>query len=496
MNSDAPLTTILIIDDEPRVRETLESVLLHPDRLLTFAASGAEGLRLAHQRKPDLILLDVMMPELDGYAVCRQLRADPQLAEIPILMLTALDDRAARLKGLEAGADDFLPKPFDIAELKARVNTITGLSRYRKLLAGRARLEWMLDHSPDAMLVVDALLDTQLINRAARKLLRLPVYEEPAPRVNVLELLHGHFRCEPRKNWAGWLENPRSKPAVPLLLVSPATATAAASLLEVWVHAEPASSGDGILLWIRDVSATVMARTNQWSFQQVLAHKLKTPLTGVLGITDLLVKDMDPALHDPEVRHLLGLLSRSAEQMRRTVNDVLEYSLVAGQPLAAGGFALALLPDLMARIASETGVEQCDLDVDESTLALWLAFPPPLLEVVLIEICENAVKFHPDRKPRLCIQLTPDTRRNQLLLRVQDDGVNLSPDQLQRVIEPYYQAEPNFTGQVPGTGLGLPQVVLSAVQYGGDFWLENIAGSHGVAACLKLPLLSAASPAL
>jgi putative two-component system response regulator len=78
---------------------------------------------------PDLILLDVMMPGMDGFEVCRRLRADSVLGEVPILMITALDDRSSRLQGIQAGADDFITKPIDSVELLARVQGITRLNR-------------------------------------------------------------------------------------------------------------------------------------------------------------------------------------------------------------------------------------------------------------------------------------------------------------------------------------------------------------------------------
>jgi response regulator RpfG family c-di-GMP phosphodiesterase len=130
--------TILIVDDEPSGRETLAALLHTQGYQLAFAASGAEALAQAVALDPDLILLDVMMPDLDGFAVCRQLRAMPAIAEVPIIFLTALDDRASRLRGIEAGADDFVSKPYDRAELRARIRTITRLNRYRQLHHERA----------------------------------------------------------------------------------------------------------------------------------------------------------------------------------------------------------------------------------------------------------------------------------------------------------------------------------------------------------------------
>lgn len=136
---------LLIVDDEPSGREALESVLTNQGYILDFAANGAEALAKAHELSPDVILLDVMMPMMDGYQVCSRLRADPQLAEVPVVMVTALDDRDALLQGIESGADDFITKPIDRAELRARVQTITRLNRYRRLQEERAKLERQLE---------------------------------------------------------------------------------------------------------------------------------------------------------------------------------------------------------------------------------------------------------------------------------------------------------------------------------------------------------------
>jgi two-component system cell cycle sensor histidine kinase/response regulator CckA len=131
MNSPPPL--LLIVDDNAANRETLVELLEGRNYQLVEAGDGPAALRLAATSPPDLVLLDVMMPGMDGYEVCRRLRADASLAEVPIILLTALDDQASRLAGIEAGADDFISKPFNRAELRARVQTITRLNRYRRL---------------------------------------------------------------------------------------------------------------------------------------------------------------------------------------------------------------------------------------------------------------------------------------------------------------------------------------------------------------------------
>jgi putative two-component system response regulator len=133
--------TILIVDDEPAGRETLESILEPEGYYLVLAENGYQAIEQAKAIQPDVILLDVMMPGMNGFEVCRRIRSEKQLAEVPILFLTARDDRQSLLNGLEAGADDFISKPFDRYELRARLLGITRLNRYRKLVTERKNLE-------------------------------------------------------------------------------------------------------------------------------------------------------------------------------------------------------------------------------------------------------------------------------------------------------------------------------------------------------------------
>ena len=132
--------TILIVDDDKNNRDTLELILSADDYRLEMAGDGETALNIVTAILPDVILLDIMMPGMDGYDVCRRIRSDPRSAEIPVIMLTVLDDRQSLLRGLEAGADDFLPKPIDTIELRARLGSITRLNRYRSLVNERARL--------------------------------------------------------------------------------------------------------------------------------------------------------------------------------------------------------------------------------------------------------------------------------------------------------------------------------------------------------------------
>jgi two-component system, OmpR family, response regulator MprA len=115
------MARILVIDDDEQLGSALRRALAYDDYDVGLARDGIEGLRLAHQLEPDLVVLDVLMPSIDGFEVCRRLRAG---GDVPILMLTARDEIADRVQGLDSGADDYLVKPFAVDEFLARVRAL------------------------------------------------------------------------------------------------------------------------------------------------------------------------------------------------------------------------------------------------------------------------------------------------------------------------------------------------------------------------------------
>jgi putative two-component system response regulator len=121
--------TLLAVDDDPMVLKLIEASLAREPYRMLFAPDGETGLRMAIENKPDLIVLDVVMPGIDGFEFCMQARKNPVLKNTPIIMLTALDDRDSKIQGLEAGADDYICKPFDKIEFRARIRTITRLTQ-------------------------------------------------------------------------------------------------------------------------------------------------------------------------------------------------------------------------------------------------------------------------------------------------------------------------------------------------------------------------------
>jgi DNA-binding response OmpR family regulator len=134
---------ILVVDDTPANRRLLEAVLVPRGYTVIEAGSGTEALSLLSEELPDLILLDILMPGIDGFEVCRRVRADPATAHLPVIMITA-SETDQKIRALDSGADDFVVKPFDQAELLARVGSLLRVKRYHDIIQGQAAAlaEW------------------------------------------------------------------------------------------------------------------------------------------------------------------------------------------------------------------------------------------------------------------------------------------------------------------------------------------------------------------
>jgi putative two-component system response regulator len=141
---------ILVVDDEPSIVDVLTRFLSREGYSVITAANGREALERVRQSPPDLILLDVTMPELDGFSVCQRLKEDKRTALIPITMLTGLDDREHRTRGIEAGADDFLTKPFEQSILRARIRSQLRLKHLTDQLEHTENVIFMLAQAVEA----------------------------------------------------------------------------------------------------------------------------------------------------------------------------------------------------------------------------------------------------------------------------------------------------------------------------------------------------------
>ncbi|NJN92637.1 MAG: response regulator [Anaerolineales bacterium] len=485
--------TILIVDDEPVGRTTLEGLLTNQGYNLIFADNGEDALKKATDFTPDLILTDVMMPDMDGFEVCQRLRADPTLAEVPIIMVTALDDRDSRLQGIEAGADDFITKPFDRVELRTRIRTVTRLNRFRRLITERNKFDWVIDHAEDGYLIIKA-GEIRYANQKARLYLNLPTDPHQTINKTFQELIKEHYRSEPQAAWAkkAWLEQSDFLQPCPQYLVRPETPTSNAFWLQInslQINSQDNSSGEWVIR-LRDVTREMDIQRSRWQFQAMVSHKLRTPMISMLSGMELLAahaKEFSIA----EITQLAERAVQSTQRLRSEIDDILQHTRISviPRPGLNEELRLAQLQSLTVEICQDLNLNHVTFciepDMEESNV---VTISQSAIRLVLREILENAQKFHPTGTPQVIIHTSKSSDNQAISIKVTDDGLTLSPEQLAQVWTPYYQGEKYFTGEVAGMGLGLSMVASTILSLGGSYQMYNREPGPGVTVELVLPL--------
>lgn len=479
-------STVLIVDDDFAGREALKGVLLSQGYDLLEAENGRQAIELAKEHIPDIILLDVMMPEMDGFEVCRRLRSDSLLAEIPILMITALDDRKSRLAGIEAGADDFISKPYDRVELRTRVRTVTRLNRYRRLVLERARFVWVIENDQDGYLILDEQGAITYANHAAQALFNLPDAEEGENLGLLQEIIKDGFVLVPPSRWEEWHQLAAADE--PVYLVKPQDDSSQPKWYEIHLLDLPWVTKQQRLVRIQDVTERMTLQLESWSFQAAANHKFITPLSNMM--LSLQVIRILVANHPiPDLLEVVETMEIGFKRLENELKDILEY--INAPKLAKFGseMSLAELEALTLQTAKDLAIDDIRFQADlDGANQQCLKLSHRAVQVILWECLENARKFHPQFAPQVDVTLNK-LSSDMAALRIVDNGVSLSSSEIASALTPYYQAEKYFTGEVEGMGLGLPTVASLVWQAGGDIKLYNRKDGQGVVVELHLPLL-------
>ena len=314
-----PASHVLVIDDDLAVRLRIGDLLRKQGEfVLHEAADGPTGLATATELRPDLILLDIMMPGMTGYEVCTALRQQDATREVPIIVLSAAEESQAMVAALEAGADDFLRKPFYAPELRAKVRTITRLNRARALASERDRFRWLLDHSLEPLVIADDKGALLYANSRAREVFALG----DRLGVDVATAISRHFRAEPADAWAAWREL-RLPAGEAFAIFQPETEQVAARWYQVELHALDATASQ-TLIKFTNRSGLVRHELETFAFQHLIAHKIRTPLNGLAPILGFLASTEAGNL-PADVADLLNLARESAVRLERTLTGILAH---------------------------------------------------------------------------------------------------------------------------------------------------------------------------
>lgn len=471
--------SILIIDDEPVARESLESALINQGYDLIFAHNGPEGIAKAFELMPDVILLDVMMPGMNGFEVCKRIREESLLSEVPIILVTALDDKKSKLEGLDSGADDFISKPFDRIELRARLRSITRLNRYRNLLNERSKTSWIIDHAKEGYLLIDQNGDISYCNKSASKYFASSEPEKLKGK-NFLEQARTNYKLVPEAIWQNW-PNGKAKH----YLIKPETENSLTTFLQVDVFASDRSSQLNWLVSLRDITENTSLQNEVWKFHSIVSHKLRNPLTVVIGSLELLAQELSSQEFSTE---LVDMAMVNTRKLNEGVQSILSFVTSRNLATDINGFFLDKLTETVEEISQSLSLSSVSISIDENLTKTQLKLSSQAFALIIKELLGNSKKFHPSNSPKIEIEVTK--ANESLVLTFSDDGKNLSPEQLVQVWLPYYQAEKYFTGQVSGMGLGLTMIATLIWRIGGECSIKNRTNNPGIVVELVVPVVS------
>lgn len=446
---------------------------------LEAAPSVDEGIQMAEELLPDAILLDLDSGR-KALESCRHLRVNRVLRSTPILMFCDQGDRDLRALGLSAGVDDFINKPFDDIELLSRLRTVTRLNAKRLMVADLTRFKWMASHAIDGYLLLDMSGVIHYANDNAQVLLHLPSDYLGLPFIAVVEQ---RFKVEPDSAWANWVSDP-----APLFLVQPESPTGRAA----WIMADALDTMLGAehhrVVRIKDVTERMSAFQDMRRFHTVVAHKLRTPMSIMFNNLSI-IKDKMDMLSTDEIREYIASSITNAHRLVDEIRQILTYIQA---PLALNdgeSVALNALPGVIKKISKDLKLRKVKLSAHLKLDEIKLALTQEALEMIVHELLENSQKFHPAHDPHIEISLA-QTDSRYIDLRVADNGLTLTPEQLSWAWLPYVQGEKDFTGELPGMGLGFPMVATLVWKAGGDLWLRNRYDGPGLVVEMRIPLES------
>ncbi|NUP98574.1 MAG: response regulator [Armatimonadetes bacterium] len=446
--------SILVVDDEPTNREMLLRRLRREGYRCRSATDGLEALAAVDDELPDLILLDVMMPGIDGFEVCRRLRAKVVTRAIPVVLVTALSDRNSRVEGLEAGADDFITKPVDPPELTARVRSLLRLRYFQSLSAQRELLEASFRDLAAGILVAEPGGALVAINKRARHL--LDIGEEEAIGLD----LHAHLaRFEISLSLAEVLAEGAEETRFDIRRVGEPPLIVEARLTPVL---DPEQQPVYHAVVLNDVTAEREASRFRSDFLALMAHKVRTPLTILRGLVELFDDQRGTELAQELMPELMPDLISKLDEVNGIVNDLLRQTELPRGARRMEPVESPLEP-AVAEVAGELGRLVPGRVVEVQSDDGMVPMEASDLVLVLRELLENSAKFGADR-----VEVTREPREGGVCLLVTDNGRGIPHEHFESVFDECFQLDLDFTGQVPGFGMGLAIARRVVAAYGGQ----------------------------
>lgn len=413
---------ILIVEDSPTQALLLESSLQQEGYITRTAVDGEKALALLDEFQPTIIISDIVMPGIDGYELCRQVKTRPGTKDVPVILLTALSDPYDVIQGLQCGADNFITKPYQEKFLLSRIRYILINQELRKNGSENSGVQ---------------------IYFAGEKI------SVTSNRIQIVDLLFSSFENAVQKNQE-------------LKAVNRELEKTQEQLREAIKEAESANAAKS-------------------EFLAHMSHDIRTPMNGIVGMTDLLQSTpMSPSQHE-----YLDIIQQSAGSLLTLINDILDFSKIE-----AGKLDISMTPfnlrdyvsfnlKPMAVQADRKGIElACRIDPGVPEI---IDSDPHRLGQILTNLIGNAIKFTDSGEiiVRLHHRKTDDGQA-EIHFTVEDTGCGIPAEKCASVFEAFSQVEGIAEHVRQGTGLGLAICSKLVDMLGGKIWVESTLGKGSI----------------
>lgn len=504
---------ILLVDDKVENLFALEKMLAADDRVFHKATSGKIGLKLALNQEIALILLDVQMPEMDGFEVAKLLKANPKTKNIPIIFVTAISKESKYVvQGYGVGAYDYLFKPLDIDVTRAKVDTFVKLYKQQNELRVKndelENLTSLVDNSLNVTCVFtksDFII--QEVNHTFKTLLG---YE-------LIDLIG--------KSFLDYLDS-EDQSATEKIIREEIAKKKDVVVFESKVHSEDGTKRwmlwkvvvKGELCFVNGSDITIRKQTEQKlsenlsylvkvnkelaeakrvaeesvqikeEFMANMSHEIRTPMNAIIGFTSLLLKS---SLNEEQVK-FLNSIKISGENLLVIINDILDFSKIEAGKMNINEFefdfkkALNDVIDLEKNVAKDKGL-YLNLEIGSEVPKVVVGDAVRITQI-LLNLISNALKFTAKGGVIIKVEnIGKEGDKELLSLICEDSGIGIADEKLQTIFESFTQAKGDTTRKYGGTGLGLTIVKKLVTLMGGEIEVESAPGK-GSRFIVKLPL--------
>jgi PAS domain S-box-containing protein len=488
---------VLLADDNADMRAYVRE-LLTPAYAIEAVTDGEQALAAARRQRPDLILTDVMMPGLDGFGLLAAIRQDESLRSVPVVILSARAGEEARIEGFDAGADDYLVKPFSARELIARVGALLELGNMRRdaehaLRLRTAQFQTLLNEAPLGVYLVDADFRLKeanptahslfgdipnLIGRDFEEIIRIlwPTdYADELVRLYRHTLQTGEAYMAPER-----LEERRDRHTT--------------EVYEWQINRIELPDGRyGVVCYFRDISVHVRARNalqdadrQKDEFLAMLAHELRNPLAPIQNASSLLAA---LTLAEPRAQFSVGVIKRQVTQLTRLVDDLLDVSRITQgrielkrEPLELG----AIIAQAIEVVDSLFREQRHKVSIAAGYQPLYVLGDNARLVQCVGNVLTNSAKYtDPDGE----IKIRSFSSGANAVLQVTDNGVGISPELLPRIFDLFVQSERTLDRSQGGLGIGLSVVKRLIEMHGGSVVARSEGLGRGTTFEIRLPLI-------